>query len=411
MNKNVKNRLAALAALALPLLCAAESYAQTEWEYIPMNEKSRLSTPNFGNVPSFPGGLAEHPSQVTCREDGPSGIAIRRAPQESNNRIVVVMQGGGGCLNEELCEANPKQFSYDDFMALRGDELNSGIFYRNGTDNPFRDYHQVYIPYCSGDMHAADIPSKSVDEVDTPQKFRGYRNTGLYFDKLIEQLGGVMGRPGAEIMLLGQSAGGFGAAFNLPRFREKVRAVAPNARILFVSESAPLVDASVAAPCFTAAWRDFYQFQDTFLGDCPSCTSANWTAEWHAHLLSKYNDVTQAWIAARLDFVVGIFLRSDIQRAGAPTCEDNGYFTYARLEQGLRAARERMTWASLWRGTKTANYFIDMPGFEAFHMFTTWPYYYTIYGKNFWGRTVRLPEWLSGLYGRNPGLGDYVGLY
>jgi hypothetical protein len=260
-------------------------------------------------------------------------------------------------------------------------------------------------------MHAADIASKAVDGVAQAQKFRGYRNTGLYFDKVIEKFASVLASPGAEIMLLGQSAGGYGAAFNLPRFREKVRAVAPSARIIFVSESAPLVDASVAAPCFTSAWRDFYQFQATFLTDCPTCTTSNWTAEWHAHLLSKYNDVTQALIAARLDNVVGVFLRSEIPRPNAPACTDGGYFNYDRFKQGLLAARERMTWASLWRGTKTANYYIDMPVLELAHMFTTWPYYYTVYGKNFWGRSVRLPEWLSGLYGRNPGLGDYVGFY
>lgn len=411
MVKNLGTHLVVLAALALPLLFSADSRAQTEWEYIPMNEKSRVTTPNYGNVPGFPGGLNGHPSQVTCREDGPSGIAIRRAPQASSNRILVVMQGGGGCINQELCEANPKQFSYDDFMDLRGGELNAGIFYRYGTENPFRDYHQVYIPYCSGDMHAADIESKQVDGVTTLQKFRGYANTALYFDKVIETLGSVMARPGAEIMLLGQSAGGFGAAFNLPRFRAKVRAVAPNARIIFVSESAPLVDQSVAAPCFTAAWRDFFDFQHTFLNDdCPTCTSSNWTAEWHAHLLSKYTDVTQTLIASRLDIVVGAFLRSDIQTANG-TCQDGGHFNYDRFKQGLLAARERMTWASVWRGTKTANYFIDLPVLEYAHMFTTYPYYYSVYGKNFWGRSVRLPDWLSGLFGRNPGLGDYVGFY
>lgn len=373
-------------ALAAALALSVTAQAQTEWEYLPMND----------NDPATP----LQNKGIVCREGGSAGLAVRRAPTGSK-RFLIVMGGGGACYSEESCKQNPKSFTREEFTTLRGRELNMGVFYRT-PNNPFSGVHQVFIPYCSGDMHAG----ASDDYFNGhEQKYRGWANAEIYFDEIITQLGAELAQPGAEVMLLGQSAGGYGAMFNMPRLREKLRAISPQIKLTLVDESAPLNDTSLVTSCFADGWRDFYGFGDTFLQECPSCNAtSNWLTAWHEHLLASYPDVSQALLASSLDYVITEFLRT-----GWAGCESKPVVNAQRYAEGLSSIRARMQRARVQYGAATATYFVTAPIVNLVHIFTTYPYYYSLSAKNPYGTSVRLQDWLSSLYGRRPTSSDDIG--
>jgi hypothetical protein len=71
----------------------------------------------------------------------------------SVNRLVVEFRGGGACWNDLTCSLAGSIF------AEKADEdatvLNElvGIYQHSNDANPFKDWHHVYIPYCTGDVH------------------------------------------------------------------------------------------------------------------------------------------------------------------------------------------------------------------------------------------------------------------
>ncbi len=71
------------------------------------------------------------------------------------------------------------------------------------------DWHHVYIPYCTGDLHAGNNPSARVKGVVKEQNFVGYKNINIALQHLLSHAKGIN-----EILLAGASAGGFGVLYN-----------------------------------------------------------------------------------------------------------------------------------------------------------------------------------------------------
>ena len=66
--------------------------------------------------------------------------------------VVVFLDGGGVCWNSTNCLYSPTFQPYIDETVASMDAA-SGIFDRNNIENPFRAWTQIYIPYCTGDLH------------------------------------------------------------------------------------------------------------------------------------------------------------------------------------------------------------------------------------------------------------------
>lgn len=97
--------------------------------------------------------------------------------------------------------------------------LTTGLFNRQGFGNPFKDYNDVFVPYCTGDLHAGTkvttYGSKATSHV-------GFLNMSAYLKRLVPTF------PDAErIFLFGSSAGGFGVGVNWYR----VQGAFPAARV------------------------------------------------------------------------------------------------------------------------------------------------------------------------------------
>jgi len=75
------------------------------------------------------------------------------------DRVVFEFEGGGACWNAETCSVAGAIFkeTIDEDRAVyaSGEENMSGLLARDER-NPFRDWHHVYVPYCTGDVHAGE---------------------------------------------------------------------------------------------------------------------------------------------------------------------------------------------------------------------------------------------------------------
>ena len=149
-----------------------------------------------------------------CGDGSTVGIGVNLST--TSTRVLVYMEGGGACWNDLTC-FTVKAASYfttgykaTDFTAESTDASYlaepGGFFDRTAASNPFKDYSYVYVPYCTGDIHAGNnvftYPSGTGHHV-------GFANMTAYLERLVPTF------PTADrVILAGSSAGGFGAAFN-----------------------------------------------------------------------------------------------------------------------------------------------------------------------------------------------------
>jgi hypothetical protein len=71
---------------------------------------------------------------------------------------MIFLEGDGACFNGTTCNLEtPSSFTATDFNGtFESAEGNQGIFNRSDAANPVSDWSHVYVPYCTGDIHAGN---------------------------------------------------------------------------------------------------------------------------------------------------------------------------------------------------------------------------------------------------------------
>jgi hypothetical protein len=68
------------------------------------------------------------------------------------NRLAVYFEGGGACWDANTC-SNPGLY-YDSTVDETDNPTgHEGLADLDNPDNPFKDWYQVFVPYCTGDIH------------------------------------------------------------------------------------------------------------------------------------------------------------------------------------------------------------------------------------------------------------------
>jgi Pectinacetylesterase len=108
--------------------------------------------------------LADLPQGWSAIAPGGDTICARGTPYQffvrpgSVNRLIIDFRGGGACWNAATCGLGEKLFQEtadaDRFVA--DDSQAAGIYDKNNAENPVKDWHHVYLPYCTGDVHWGD---------------------------------------------------------------------------------------------------------------------------------------------------------------------------------------------------------------------------------------------------------------
>lgn len=170
-----------------------------------------------------------------CGNGSGAGIGIN--PSNTSQDLVIFLMGGGGCWDGLTCLGVPvaahinEDYSESLFRAdLRG--VSGGfVFSRTNQQNPYRDATQVFVPYCTGDIHGGDAEHEYTWGARRETIHHvGARNMALYLRRLAATY------PQARrVTVMGISAGGFGAGLNWWRVADAF----PAARTDLIDDSGP----------------------------------------------------------------------------------------------------------------------------------------------------------------------------
>jgi hypothetical protein len=182
--------------------------------------------------------------EARCANDTPTGLGIN--PHEGATDLAIFLAGGGVCWNHTTCfvDGEITAYSLDGYGAHEFEDtsryqLGNGIFDRSDAANPFRDFHFVFVPYCTGDLHMGD---RATEYEGRTIQHVGHRNMRHYLARLVPTFAGV-----TRVVLTGVSAGGFGASWNFEQTVNAFRTGRPEREVLLVDDSGPYL----AAPYFS----------------------------------------------------------------------------------------------------------------------------------------------------------------
>lgn len=198
------------------------------------------STPGTWTWVDFPG--------TACDDGTPTGIGVNASPTGSSN-VLIFLNGGGACWNYETCVVQNTS-SHGPFGAAQFNQialfLGIGAFSRAANENPFRDWNMVFVPYCTGDLHAGSKVSTYEGGGNTVDVHHvGHTNVVAFADRLQATFPNA-----AKVVLSGSSAGGFGTVFNY----DAVHAEWPTSRVYMLDDSGPLLPGAAIAPALRDAW-------------------------------------------------------------------------------------------------------------------------------------------------------------
>ncbi|RKH17252.1 hypothetical protein D7X74_12965 [Corallococcus sp. CA047B] len=174
--------------------------------------------------------------EAHCANGSSTGMAVNLT--DRSKRVLVFLAGGGACWEAAACALGAATHITDTMgeapvlAEARAPDL-AVLFDRENPRNPFRDASFVYVPYCTGDLHAGTriqtydwFGPKNVEHV-------GARNLDAYLRRLQPTF------PDADrVWLTGISAGGYGATFNAWRVQKAL----PWARVDVLNDSGLVID-------------------------------------------------------------------------------------------------------------------------------------------------------------------------
>ena len=201
-----------------------------------------------------------------CMNGSPTGIGVNLG---TSGDLVIYMEGGGACFNDNTCRsvAHPNGFGTAEFAANIG-IYNVGIFDRLDDKNPLRNATFIFVPYCTGDVHAGNNPTGMGGRA-----FVGYANVGAYLDFIIPKSQEVR-----RVVLTGSSAGGFGALMNFHRTQQAFG----ETPVYLLDDSGPPLGDAYLTPCLQKMFRDAWNLDSVLPAECTACKQPDGGGLQHA---------------------------------------------------------------------------------------------------------------------------------
>jgi hypothetical protein len=143
---------------------------------------------------------------TTCSRGTPFQYFVRPG---TVNRVVIDFRGGGACWNALTCSAGDSIFkeTADPDEFILDETVGEGIYAHGNPENPFKDWHHVYIPYCTGDVHWGDA-ERTYQSGD--QTFTIRHKGGVNARAVLEWFYQNVPSP-EKVFVTGCSAGAYGA--------------------------------------------------------------------------------------------------------------------------------------------------------------------------------------------------------
>ncbi|TGK06046.1 pectin acetylesterase [Leptospira selangorensis] len=148
---------------------------------------------------------------------------FRKTASANNKKLLINFMGGGACWSSNNCfgKNTTTFFNFlNDVPDLFVKVAFQGILDAGNSSNPLKDYDVLFIPYCTGDLH---IGSSDVATYDDPYvtpdpsvySHRGHDNVLSVLKYIQSNYTQV-----TDVVVAGQSAGGYGAILNYPHIRK-----------------------------------------------------------------------------------------------------------------------------------------------------------------------------------------------
>ncbi|MDB4990779.1 MAG: hypothetical protein JWN04_5957, partial [Myxococcaceae bacterium] len=213
-----------------------------------------------------------------CRDGSQFGVFVHFGADPET--LFIYHEGGGACANSGFCTLNPinvnQQFATGGESALASLLIlpvpqapsGVGVFELDNTENPFANWSQVFIPYCTGDVYAGTRSNVTVDGVTTPQNFYGASNTHAVYARIAATFKKDLKR----FVTGGSSAGGFGAGINFGYLQDSL----PDAYGTVLLDASPPFTNDYIPVCLQQRWRDTWGVDGDYPSDCgEECRSAD----------------------------------------------------------------------------------------------------------------------------------------
>jgi hypothetical protein len=286
-----------------------------------------VTTPDGWNFYAIDGAI--------CRDGSQDGIFVRYSSDPVNSsKLMIYLEGGGACLSPHFCDHNPANINQmfsggadgqgEGFNAILLDNLvspqvpqvpwSTGVFDMGHQDNPFKGWSQVYVPYCTGDVHFGSNDNGTVaSSIITGGHFVGYNDMKLFIGHLVPTFPEIK-----QVVLTGASAGGLGAALNFGMVQDAFTTKVP---VTILDDSAAAFPDPMYMPaCLQQEFRTTWGFNDSFPKDCATCFASDGSGMmeiikyWHA----KYRKAKIGIVMSIHDQIFRLFFAS-----GANNCATN----------------------------------------------------------------------------------------
>lgn len=213
---------------------------------------------------------------MVCGDGSPTGIAIN--PTTRSTKLVLFFEGGGACWEAAACYGIliPKTASHLDGFTeqtfttqVRPYFDDHWAFQRAESTSLFSDATWVFVPYCTGDLHAGTQTTvyEAVGQMATMHHV-GAHNV----DAMLAQIAPLTP---SEVFTIGVSAGGYGAQLNWDR----IAGTWPGITAHLLADGAQLI------PIESGRWGAMKQrWAPRFPTGCTDCATGmdKLAAHWHA---------------------------------------------------------------------------------------------------------------------------------
>lgn len=236
---------------------------------------------------------------TACDDGSPTGIGVY--PSSLSTNVVVYLEGGGACWDYTTCAALDTSthgpFGKAQFDAFTPPASGTVLGHADPA-NPFRTWSKVYVPYCTGDVHAGDqVNTYAALGATKTVHHKGHANVMAYLARL-----GATFPNATTVAVTGSSAGGGGAVFNYPSFRSYW----PKASMMLVDDSLPLFEKDGISASERDSWFASWNLgplSQPFCGDdCKTDLSV-----WMRKLAETYPNDRMALLSSLQDATIRTF--------------------------------------------------------------------------------------------------------
>jgi len=294
-----------------------------------------------------------------CSRGTPYRYFVRRG---TVNRVVIEFDGGGACGNAESCAPGSGVFNETAIVEpwVLDEIYGQGIHDHTDPENPFADWHHIFIPYCTGDFHSGDaVTTYELDGQSFTINHKGAVNARAVLDWIYQNL------PEPEkVLVTGYSAGGTGAGTWAPHIRNHYT----SSKIYLFGDSGVLVTPAGFADAVFKVWKPESSFP-TFLPNYDPADRKN-LANSYVEMGNAYPDMFMSTFNFAYDDVIVDFFAA---------VEGVDALEWSRRNRALHVEID----------AKSPNYsYLIAPGSE--HCTILYPSFYSIEVKG-----VRLLDWVK----------------